>query len=172
MHGRCHYDFDLVQTMTFNAREIATFLADEHACADLIRDAFIEDMTEALEAAHGAGQEAMREAAAKAALGAQLPAHYQWGHDAMEQFHVGKERSAAAIRALPIPQQPASPWRPIEEAPKDGTLVLVYAPEREGLQAICCPCAYRPDAGFCIDEIREPTHFMPLPAAPKAKEPT
>ena len=90
--------------MTFNAREIAKFLADGHACADLIKDAFIEDMTEALEAAYAAGQETMREAAAKAALGAQLPAHYQWGHDAMEQFHVGKERSAAAIRARAISQ--------------------------------------------------------------------
>ena len=41
--------------MTFNAREIAKFLADGHACADLIKDAFIEDMTEALEAAYAAG---------------------------------------------------------------------------------------------------------------------
>ena len=41
--------------MTFNAREIAKFLADGHACADLIKDAFVEDMTEALEAAYAAG---------------------------------------------------------------------------------------------------------------------
>ena len=54
--------------MTFNAREIAKFLADGHACADLIKDAFVEDMTEALEAAYAAGQEQMREKAAQCAL--------------------------------------------------------------------------------------------------------
>ena len=40
-----------------------------------------------------------RDACAAAAEAAQLPNHYQWGHDAMEQFDFGKERAAAAIRA-------------------------------------------------------------------------
>lgn len=55
-------------------------------------------------------------------------------------------------------------WQPIETAPKDGSLIFVYAPGREGLLWLMCPCAYHPDAGFCVDELREPTHWRPIPA--------
>ncbi len=51
---------------------------------------------------------------------------------------------------------------PIETAPKDGTTILVYAPPRDGLSFIVCECAYHPDAGFCVDEIRQPELWMPL----------
>lgn len=44
--------------------------------------------------------DAALERAAQAAASAQLPAHFQWGHDATEQFEFGKERAADAIRAL------------------------------------------------------------------------
>lgn len=57
-------------------------------------------------------------------------------------------------------------WQPIETAPHDHR-VLVYAPGREGLPPIMCTCEWHPDAGFCVDELRSPTHWMPLPEAPK-----
>lgn len=57
-------------------------------------------------------------------------------------------------------------WRDIETAPQDGTLVLIYAPGRDGLPALICPCAWHEDAGFCVDELRSPTHWMPLPEPP------
>lgn len=44
-----------------------------------------------------------RACCAQAAERAVLPDHYQWGHDAMEQFDFGKERAAAAIRARKRP---------------------------------------------------------------------
>lgn len=49
-------------------------------------------------------------------------------------------------------------WIPIETAPKD-RLIIVYAPERDGLNEMVCLCNWHPDAGFCIDELREPTHW-------------
>lgn len=64
----------------------------------------------------------------------------------------------------------AERWQPIDTAPTDGTLILVYAPGVQDLDSIICPCAYHPDAGFCVDELREPTHWMPLPSPPQ--EPT
>jgi hypothetical protein len=60
------------------------------------------------------------------------------------------------------------PWRPIETAPTDGTVVLVFAEERQGLPAFQCTAAYHEDAGWCVDELREVTHWMPLhPPPPK-----
>lgn len=58
-------------------------------------------------------------------------------------------------------------WNPIETAPKDGTEVWVYVAPREGLRGFQCVCAYHPDAGWCADELREVTHWMPLPEPPK-----
>ena len=57
-------------------------------------------------------------------------------------------------------------WQPIETAPKDRSLFLVWAPGRDGLGPMFSLCAWHPDAGFCIDELREPTHWMPLPPSP------
>lgn len=63
-------------------------------------------------------------------------------------------------------------WKPIETAPKDGTVVWVYVAARsEGVQeelpAFQTCCAYHPDAGWCADELREVTHWMPLLPEPK-----
>jgi hypothetical protein len=51
-------------------------------------------------------------------------------------------------------------------APRDGSLFLAWAPADHGLPAMHSLCAWHPDAGFCVDELREPTHWMPLPAPP------
>lgn len=56
-------------------------------------------------------------------------------------------------------------WQPIETAPKDKE-IWVFAPKREGLSAMQSICKWHPDAGFCIDEIRFVTHWMPLPQPP------
>lgn len=62
-----------------------------------------------------------------------------------------------------------SKWRPIETAPKQQwTWIIVYAPgEAWDLPGIVSPCQWHPDAGFCVDELRDPTHWMPLPEPPK-----
>lgn len=60
----------------------------------------------------------------------------------------------------------ATEWRPISTAPKDGTRILVYAAEREGLPAFQCVAAWHTDGGWCVDELREATHWHPLLAPP------
>lgn len=61
-------------------------------------------------------------------------------------------------------------WKPIETAPRD-ELVLVFAPGTSDrwdgdLGNLICPCKWHPDAGFCVCELRDPTHWMPLPSPP------
>ena len=58
-------------------------------------------------------------------------------------------------------------WKPIETAPKDGTEIIVYCPPAHGLRHMSSVCAYHEDAGFCVDELREPTIWMPLPDPPQ-----
>lgn len=58
-------------------------------------------------------------------------------------------------------------WRPISEAPKDGTVVLVWAAPFQDLPGFQSTASYHPDAGWCVDELREVTHFLPLPTPPK-----
>lgn len=55
-------------------------------------------------------------------------------------------------------------WEPMATAPTDGTEVYVYAAEREGLPYFITVAAYHPDAGWCVDELREATHWMPKPS--------
>jgi hypothetical protein len=58
-------------------------------------------------------------------------------------------------------------WRPIETAPRDGTLILVYATAgQHGLPELYSLCSWHEQAGFCICELRKPTHWMPLPKPP------
>lgn len=56
-------------------------------------------------------------------------------------------------------------WQPIETAPQD-RLVLLYASEKYGLPAFQCVAKWRPDAGWCVDELRDATHWQELPAPP------
>ena len=54
-------------------------------------------------------------------------------------------------------------WRPIETAePVVNEPVWVYVAARDGLPAFQTHCAYHPDAGWCVDELREVTHWAPL----------
>lgn len=62
-------------------------------------------------------------------------------------------------------------WRPISTAPTDGTLVLVYAPPADPAKwgdilpdPTVALARYHPDAGWCICEIREVTHWQPFEA--------
>jgi len=56
-------------------------------------------------------------------------------------------------------------WLLIDSAPKDGTEFIVYCPPAHGLNHIASICAWHEDAGFCVDELREPTLWIPLPNA-------
>ena len=54
-------------------------------------------------------------------------------------------------------------WLPIDSAPKDGSEIIVYCPPAHGLPHMASVCAYHEDAGFCVDELREPTLWIPIP---------
>ena len=57
-------------------------------------------------------------------------------------------------------------WQPIETAPRDGTLVLAWHPWWMGPDAVRCG-----RSGVWTADghpVCEPTHWMPLPAAPEA----
>lgn len=58
-------------------------------------------------------------------------------------------------------------WRDIATAPKDGTLFLAYAEAgQHGLPELYSLCSWNEFGGFCICELRNATHWMPLPAGP------
>ena len=59
-----------------------------------------------------------------------------------------------------------NPWQPIETAPKDRE-ILVYAPAYQDLRFLISVCKWNESAGFCIDELRQPTHWMELPKPPR-----
>lgn len=60
-----------------------------------------------------------------------------------------------------------NPWIPIDEnTPKDVEIV-VYAPSYQDLDHMVSICKFHESAGFCINELRQPTHWMPLPEPPK-----
>lgn len=58
-----------------------------------------------------------------------------------------------------MPETQSSGWQPIETAPRDGTIIWVYAAAAHGLPDFQSPCAWHPDAGFCADELRTVTHW-------------
>ena len=62
-------------------------------------------------------------------------------------------------------------WQPIETAPRDGTNVWVYAAPFQDLPGFQCRYGYHPEGGWCVDELREVTHWQPL-LLPPDKEPT
>jgi hypothetical protein len=60
-------------------------------------------------------------------------------------------------------------WEDISTAPKDGSEIIAYSQDvsgTTGLNPFVSLCAWHPDAGFCTCELREVTHWMPLPPPP------
>lgn len=49
-------------------------------------------------------------------------------------------------------------WLTIDLAPREG-LIVVYCPPYQDLPELVSLCEWHPDGGFCVDELREPTHF-------------
>ena len=97
--------------------------------------------------------------------------------------HEARQIATAALSALPAAVQAvargeavAQVWQPIATAPtgdagtRDAPDVLVYASQAHGLRGFMAVTHWHPDAGWCVDEWRAITHWMPLPAAP-AQEP-
>lgn len=66
------------------------------------------------------------------------------------------------IHALLDECQELNSWQPIESAPKDREIV-VFAPGCQGLNPIITICKWHESAGFCIDELRQPTLWMEVP---------
>ncbi len=73
-------------------------------------------------------------------------------------------------------------WQPIETAPRDGTEILLWAPDyshRAGIGAWCDVIgAWSADIGSMEDGVAVfegdcdgPSHWMPLPAPPEDREP-
>jgi len=52
-------------------------------------------------------------------------------------------------------------WLPIATAPTDGTTVRVRTNSIEGLPAFETWTSYHPDAGWCVDELREVIEWLP-----------
>ena len=73
------------------------------------------------------------------------------------------EIHALAIRGL------ETQWKPIEQAPKDGTKVLVRTNTVHDLPSFCCIAAYDSEAGWCVDELREAIEFIILSALGEPK---
>lgn len=56
--------------------------------------------------------------------------------------------------------QELNQWQPIDEnTPKDREIV-VFAPGYQGLNPIITICKWHESAGFCIDELRQPTLWL------------
>lgn len=78
------------------------------------------------------------------------------GHDLVQAF--------ARHRLAALPQ-----WRPIEEAPRDGTMLLAWS-KRDGLMLMIAH-ATGSETWSLEGRVKnpEPTHFMPLPARPETQ---
>jgi hypothetical protein len=82
----------------------------------------------------------------------------EWGDDYNQAV---KDAADAARAALTQPAQPApSAWRPIETAPKDGTIFLAT----EGSAMVTT--YWHPNQWKAVDWAN-PTHWMPLPPPPE-----
>ena len=69
-------------------------------------------------------------------------------------------RSGSKVRIFDDPPT----WMPIETAPKDCDIV-VYCPPAHGIRHMASICRWHEDAGFCVDELREPAFWISLPNA-------
>jgi hypothetical protein len=92
-----------------------------------------------------------------------LPAHVR---PRMAERRQGALAKADQIIAL----LPKDEWRTMESAPRDQP-IMVFAPGEDprwspALSDLISICQWHPDAGFCVCELRDPTHWRPLPAPP------
>lgn len=95
-----------------------------------------------------------------------------WNHCQYWLRDVAREQARAAMAQIEV----ASPWQPIETAPRDGTPILVFYGERIGMDRYYVRYWDRGDwatdkEGW-VDHWRQirpeqPTHWMPLPMPPK-----
>jgi len=69
-----------------------------------------------------------------------------------------ERRMADELRAL-------RSWHDISSAPQD-IPVLIYAEAAHGLPAFQAVAQWHPDGGWCVCELREATHWRPLPTPP------
>lgn len=74
-----------------------------------------------------------------------------------------------AAEALELHDFHKGNWRPIDTAPTDGTEVWVFVQGAHDLSSFQCVCAYHPGTGWCADELRHITHWMPKPSPPSAE---
>lgn len=100
-------------------------------------------------------------------------------HDLKHYGHfafVPSERWAKVLPIIALARRSLAPWQPIETAPKDGTLLLLW--ERDGSKynaAFGDVFCGRWDDALLIDRVghwidgrftRNPTHWLPLPPPP------
>ena len=94
-----------------------------------------------------------------------------------------RDLARAAIAALNPPPGNGGGWQPIETAPKDGTYVLIATESHDGgMTTACWDAEWSSSSGWWLldngkdPEIplrgAEPTHWMPLPAAPSIADRT
>jgi len=94
-------------------------------------------------------------------LGGNGWAYTNYGGD---ELHSMRTELLSAARAALAAAEGAA-WQPIETALRD-RMIWVYAPAYEGLPEIVGPCRWHDDAGFCVDELRSPTHWHLMPSPP------
>jgi hypothetical protein len=57
-------------------------------------------------------------------------------------------------------------WQPIETAPRDGTMVLVYDPHEDGIWQVTTDFYANSKATRSYGWLGKPSHWMPLPPPP------
>lgn len=80
------------------------------------------------------------------------------------------ERKALDARITAALAEKDGGWMPIETAPRDGSAFLAYTAAAHGLPPFVSLCKWHPDAGFCTDELRNVTHWRPLPPLPPERK--
>lgn len=80
--------------------------------------------------------------------------------------HTDKTQALAILREMEKRQEKPllglRQWQPMDSAPQDRN-IIVYAPGRDGLPSMASLCRWHPDAGFCVDEVREPICWTEVP---------
>jgi hypothetical protein len=101
-------------------------------------------------------------------IAAALRTHVLVAGDGTQPSRRPDDAIARLMRAAAEALDPTITWQPIETAPLD-EWVLVYAAPAHGLDGFICTARYHSDGGWCVDELRHTTHWMPLPEPPHAE---